>query len=388
MLQFLGKVDLKEGGLDKLVRVQLLREGEWSHPKAPGGKLRIDRKTLETFHRNFKDGIVGEVVPMNEAHEDKTFRRAKGWVKDMELTDEGLVGYVEPTPDIMKAVENKEVRFVSCELDMNFRDPESGKQTQVIRGVAWTNVPYIKRMKPAEVVNLAEFDDDPDAGEDYEGASQEEGSSLADAKDPDAVNLDLPEQCRSCALLFSGECPFAGIEIKTAAAGTGDCPQYQSTDSSTTAQGDEEDEHNDNGGRMSEQITALQEENARLKARLHLGETQGFVSKLVEEGRLTPAQERDAVVLLSRAHGMEGTINLSETETVELGDTPFPDLVKNFLQGLQQVDLAEKGDRKPVAKGADDTDAAIAFANQYAKDGKGTFRDGISAYKEAMNGTR
>ena len=84
----------------------------------------------------------------------------------------GLMSIEEPT--VKEAADNEQAKFVSCELNLNWRNAEDGKDYKVIEGVAITSKPYIKRMtpmrplrkvsRPVLAVNLSEVKATGDVG--------------------------------------------------------------------------------------------------------------------------------------------------------------------------------------------------------------------------------
>lgn len=235
------------GSGKKLVKIELLYEGDWKHKNAPGGVLHVDQKMLDTVELGFRDPMAntGE-LPSNLNHDDPNFKFSKGWLQHMEQGNRAdgkraLYGYAEPIADIAEAIDNKEIKYCSPELRFNYKNPRNSKTYPVyMKGFAWTNTPYLTEQSPAQIVNLSDYDqeiknqgftndqDKPDGGG-YDKASP----PLSEAADPEARDDNLPDQCRSCSLLFSGECPFqgqspSGSSLKEEAAGEGTCPRYES----------------------------------------------------------------------------------------------------------------------------------------------------------------
>ncbi len=133
------------------VRAQVLRTGRWLHPNAPNGELVIDRDRLHALARNFRDGIVGYELPVRMEHGGDLV----GWITDVELDDEALYATVEMVdPQAYEQIRQGKMRYASAELQLNYTDPEQRQTVDVLRGLAFTNQPYIKRMEP--LVTLSE----------------------------------------------------------------------------------------------------------------------------------------------------------------------------------------------------------------------------------------
>lgn len=175
---FLGKViELDE--TTKRGRIQLLKTGEFLHPNAPGKKLKIDQALLDEFHTNFHNGIRGKELPTNENHKDQEFRRCPAWIVDVIKSPGELHGVVEFTDDdLFRDVRDKKVKYGSPELMFDWQNPADGRKYNVMKAMAWTNLPHIKGMKPAEILNLSEI-----ALEDQEFAQMSFDTALAGVMD-------------------------------------------------------------------------------------------------------------------------------------------------------------------------------------------------------------
>jgi hypothetical protein len=154
---FLGKVvELDES--KRRCTIQLLRNGEWNHPKAPNKKLVVNDKLQEELLTNFKSGVRGVELPTNMNHDDPNCTLSPSWIKDMFRNEKGLHAVVEFTDDqLEKDVKDGKVKYFSPEISFGYTNPENGKTCNVLKAAAWTNVPFIKGMDPARFVNLSEI---------------------------------------------------------------------------------------------------------------------------------------------------------------------------------------------------------------------------------------
>jgi uncharacterized protein YoxC len=168
---FLGKIkDLKKEGDKQLVAVDLLKKGEYYHPKAPGQKLIVDDSLINDLVENFKKGIAGNTIPSNIDHQNKSCFPSPAWLVDMTPTKDGLVGIAEINDDkLAEDIRSKRIRFVSPEIRTNYKDTKSGGLYRVMRAFAWTNFPWIKGAEAAQIINLSEashdYEEDTDLSE-------------------------------------------------------------------------------------------------------------------------------------------------------------------------------------------------------------------------------
>ena len=163
--------------------VELLKEGEWfyDNPALPESKLKVTKQDIDEFAENYNSGIKGfelpivgtdkktPVVPVNHEHsqwdenavkaqldEDPTKNpeNINGWTKGVvpfkrEDGKWALKGYLDFTdPKFKQYAEDGKVRYVSCELNLNWLNPVDGKRYKVIEAVSTTAKPYIKGMRP------------------------------------------------------------------------------------------------------------------------------------------------------------------------------------------------------------------------------------------------
>jgi len=141
------------------VKVQVLRAGHWNHEDAPGGTLVIDDTTLEAIEKAFRDGIRGQELPVNLNHRQSDF--VVGWVRDLERSDGALYAVVDVVDrDAAEAVKQQKLRYSSAELLFNYTDPETQQvYPAVLKGLALTNYPFLKRLEPVQVLNLSEIEE-------------------------------------------------------------------------------------------------------------------------------------------------------------------------------------------------------------------------------------
>lgn len=157
MSYFLSSLELRDS--PSKVRVQVLRKGRWKHPAAPNGILEVDDQMLDTLEQAFRSGVRGTELPVNLNHKQDDF--VVGWLRDLRREGDALVGYVDVVDrDVAQALREQKLRYSSAEVLFNYTDPET-QQTYpaVLKGLAFTNYPFIKMMQPAEVLNLSEIEE-------------------------------------------------------------------------------------------------------------------------------------------------------------------------------------------------------------------------------------
>lgn len=265
-------VSLTDGGKRMVTRQVVLHTGSWAHPTAPGGKLEINEKRLDEIIRNFNNrvGLAGPEMPAHIGHTEDKDDRAVAWTHKLEKVADpnkpghfNLVAMASHTdPATFDKVKRHEYRYVSPTLVFNYKDRNTGKtHDTVMRNYAYTNYPFLQGMGDAEVLNLSEVKlaesrlaltaiggSSPNPTVDATGAAQN-GNPNTDNL-PSGYDIEgLPKQCSSCARL-GGDCPFsagnskADLALKTAAAASGNCPQYIEADNNIPGGGGAADQAN------------------------------------------------------------------------------------------------------------------------------------------------
>lgn len=230
--------------------------------------------------------------------------------------------------------------------------------------------------KEEDSKNFKESDSDDDERNNT-GQSPDDDSQVQHEKnDPDAQDPGLPMQCNSCTKLSDGSCPFQGIEVKLAAAGGGNCPQYLSQQAQVDSKFGDDPAANqqDVDAKLSEknpmefeelknrleaaelkstqaeaEKAQLQQEIIDLRKSVELSEAHReeslarerrlnnstFTDAFVKTGKITPAQ----------ANIINNVLAVSQGDTVKLSDNTDASveaLLSEFLGALeQQVPLSE-----------------------------------------------
>ena len=168
------------------IEIQVLMEGEWRHPQ--GQEYRGDERWLvitsqlaDEFHRNFKAGVMGKDVPLHERHAEGAVSMIQGHLKDTRRSKdskgrEAIYGTIKITdPMTQQKVREGSLKYFSPTLAFGRENPETGKRQNVIVDGAITEMPFLKGMDEARIINL----------EDVPANDPAEGDSTRDTKKED-----------------------------------------------------------------------------------------------------------------------------------------------------------------------------------------------------------
>ncbi len=133
-------------------RVQIIRTGEFPHPDAPNGVFKVDRAMLEKFISNYDLNVYRQEVGFDYRHDVNG--PSAGGIKSLEIIDNSemdglseLWGDVDWTPRAEKEILEKEWRYISADVTLNYKDNESGvEHGPLLFGAALVNRPHIKSM--------------------------------------------------------------------------------------------------------------------------------------------------------------------------------------------------------------------------------------------------
>ncbi len=137
--------------------VQLLREGKFYHPEY--GDIVITEDILLKYKSNFDSRIRGIDISIDYTHDnEKGERPAACWIKKLELRDtehgKGLFSRVEFTPAGEKLIQEKEYKYASADISIDYMTETGTHVPYVLRGGTLTNRPFIKEMNP---IKLSEY---------------------------------------------------------------------------------------------------------------------------------------------------------------------------------------------------------------------------------------
>lgn len=143
-----GTIDL-HNGLPHIIEIARVAEGE--HPAY--GKLKITEEHLVSMESNFKSGVTGVDLAVNEDHKKN---EAFGWLKDVFRSYDGqtLFAQVVWNTKGTTALSEKEYRYFSPEFRFNYVHPHTGVEYgPTLLGGALTNYPFLKMNAITELSN-------------------------------------------------------------------------------------------------------------------------------------------------------------------------------------------------------------------------------------------
>jgi len=127
-------------------RKQVLKTGEWYHWDANGGILTIDKNSVDSLVKNFKEKTIEHVyVPLT--HTNNPIKNA-GEVVDLIPTKDGLDAICEIKDDeVSKKIRDGLIKCVSVSIDENYMKKDTGKYVgPTLLHTALVAEPYIKGM--------------------------------------------------------------------------------------------------------------------------------------------------------------------------------------------------------------------------------------------------
>jgi phage I-like protein len=115
------------------------------------GNFLVDETSFKEMQQYFTDRQIDVVIDYEHQTLEGTEAPAAGWIKDLKLTDEGVVAKVDWTDRAKEYLKNKEYRYLSPVI---FKRKSDGRAI-VLHSVALTNTPAIDGMEP--IVNNLNF---------------------------------------------------------------------------------------------------------------------------------------------------------------------------------------------------------------------------------------
>lgn len=127
--------------------VEIIRVGDWSNSYK---NFSLFREDIEKMVENFNDNVMRLDKGWIQFNFDHQFYEGlgAGWIKQLRLDGDVLLGLTEFTPRATKAIKDGEYRFVSAELDLNYIDDELIiAHGPTLTGAGLTNNPFVRAMK-------------------------------------------------------------------------------------------------------------------------------------------------------------------------------------------------------------------------------------------------
>jgi phage I-like protein len=112
--------------------------------KSQKGDFLVDMESFELIKRAFKDRKIDVVVDYEHQTLENVEAPAAGWVKDLDISTDGIYGQVEWSDKALMYLKNKEYRYLSPVIYVRKDD----KKAAQLHSVALTNTPAIDGMTP------------------------------------------------------------------------------------------------------------------------------------------------------------------------------------------------------------------------------------------------
>ncbi len=133
----------------------ILRVGDWSNSYK---EFEITQEDLENIVRNFELNVLKideKELQFNYSHQ--SYKEAAGWIEALQINGSTLQAKVRWTKTAKERIADEEYKYVSAELDLSYRDEESGaKHGTTLTGAALTNIPFVRGMKAVALSNDAQ----------------------------------------------------------------------------------------------------------------------------------------------------------------------------------------------------------------------------------------
>lgn len=128
-------------------KVQVLRAGKYKY--WDDSTLEITTDMLRNMKKNFDANVLKVDCAIDYFH--NSFAEAAGWIKEivLEASDTELWAVVEWTEEGKEKILSKEIRYLSADFNMNYKDNETGiEHGATLNGAGLTNRPFVKGMNP------------------------------------------------------------------------------------------------------------------------------------------------------------------------------------------------------------------------------------------------
>ena len=137
------------------VRVQMFPIGHWDgHSDGP---IDVTKEHLESALKNFT--TTGRSLPVDFDHgldygKTPEERRAAGWIKELEIADDGLYATFDATDEAADWIRGGQYRFISPTFMYSYTNKDTGEdQGFTLLRAGLTNVPWFDGMAPCIAMN-------------------------------------------------------------------------------------------------------------------------------------------------------------------------------------------------------------------------------------------
>ena len=310
--EFNTQVNLEDGMPETTVtgieQVQLLRIGKFDH--AFFGEFEISPDTLRSLKKNFDGNARRIKLAVDYYHESD--KDAAGWIEEVELrpltlaqgsvVEEGeLWIHVNWTKNGKKKLQEKELRYISADLDFKYADSETKEQFgPTLLGAGLTNRPHIKAMKillsEEQRLELQKLDKEPSINTNIETIKQDKTMEFEQLLE---ANKNLDEGQKSQILEVLGGVPKQELDMSKT--------EIEKVEATNTDQ--------------AAKLEQVQKENVELKEKLELAEKEKEFNVLLSDGKVVEGQ-RNAFI---ENNMVEFAKNAQELNLSESGHGKSPD---------------------------------------------------------------
>ncbi len=171
---------------------RLVPVGSWRHPRY--GVVEITPDDVAEFAQHWQEQVLGQEVPVDELEGHRlSDEGAYGWLREVDVRDDGLWGKIEWTPPGVQAVQEQRYKYISPQLylrDLPYRTNEGGRVPNVVKALSLTNRPVFKG-QPALTVSMSEYETVADVTDEMTG-----GDNVSEATDvmTEEHEIEVPEE--------------------------------------------------------------------------------------------------------------------------------------------------------------------------------------------------
>jgi len=124
----------------------VLRVGDWTESYK---EFSVTLDDLSQVVANFQKNVLRldkKEIQFNYSH--ASYAEAAGWIEDLRISNNVLQAKVRWTPKAKERIEGEEFKYVSAELDFNYRDEETRQAYgMTLTGAALTNIPFVRGLQ-------------------------------------------------------------------------------------------------------------------------------------------------------------------------------------------------------------------------------------------------
>ncbi len=363
-----GKRDFAkvDGASGKVYSKQIIKFGDYVDPWFPEWPMELNREWGERIKENYDKGVVGR-VPVPASHTDDP-EKNRGELIALEIDDEGLTGQLDiRDPEMVERIENNLVWDDSISFTNNYVDEKGIGWGPVLFHVALVNNPYITGMKGFEALSRVVSDLRFQFSQTHKGSAivlskaiKETNRMLSTIKNEKEFEVKVNYQDADGKDVETTVAAGAEIEVPEATAeavkqqiDAAVAPEVEETEEEKTAREAQEAENvaagknpdgtekapeandaNASAGTPPADATTTPNDDAASQAELSKAEREeletlraergeAMFSKLLEEGKVVPAQ-KEAVLALAKSAGPEAVATM-------------------FAKAVKVIDFSEQG---------------------------------------------